>query len=164
MKLFFKKNRKFSKCQPICGSKASHMQTLCWHIMYWTCISLLLDLTEGVWRHFKACGAPYAIELQELLVVFEEHLSRSLHSWSQPTPLWLGKITDPHHQLSPFQTSELCLATVGFHFGSPEGILCSSNLTPLKALRRSCLNSLHWMLVFHFVSLHCFPPLPHLPL
>lgn len=54
-------------------------------------------------------------------MVFEEHLPRSLHAWSQPTPLWLGTITHPHHQLSSFQTSELCLATVGFHLGSPEG-------------------------------------------
>lgn len=87
------------------------------------CVSLLLDSTEGVWRHLSTHGPPRAAEVQELLLVFEEHLPRSLHSRSQPIQLWFSKITHPRRQLSPFQTSALRLATVGFHFGSPEAIV-----------------------------------------
>ena len=61
--------------------------------------------------------------MQELLVVFEERLSRSLLAGSQAAPLWLGKITHPDQQLPPVQTSEFCLAAVGFHLGSPEGTM-----------------------------------------
>lgn len=88
-----------------------------------TCVSLLLDSSEGVWRHLWAPGPARATEVQELLVVFEEHLPRSLHSWPQPSQLWFRKITHPHQQLSAFQTSALRLATVAFHFGSPEAVV-----------------------------------------
>ncbi len=38
-------------------------------------------------------------------------------------PLHFGSVRShtPPPALSSFQTSELCLATVGFHLGSPEG-------------------------------------------
>lgn len=87
------------------------------------CVFLVLASTEGIWRHLWAHGAPCATEVQEFLVVFEEHLPRSLHSRSQPAQLWFSKITHAHQHLSPFQTSVLRLATVGFHFGSPEAIV-----------------------------------------
>lgn len=81
----------------------------------------VLVATEILWRHLQARGTPGKAAVQQLLLVFAERLSRSLHARSQPTSLWLGKITHTRPPALPF--SDLTahrLATVGFHLGSPE--------------------------------------------
>lgn len=56
-----------------------------------------------------------------------------------------------------FQTSRLRRAVVAFHSGSPEGaVLFQPDTSNRLWVDWTCLNSLHWMLVFHLVSFHCF--------
>lgn len=126
------------------------------------CVFLVLDSTESIWRHLWALGAPRATEVQELLVVFEEHLPRSLHSRSQPAQLWFSKITHAHQHLSPFQTSALRLATVGFHFGSPEAIVqfqsdTAESTQETDVVWTACTAG--WFFSFCFLSLRLPPPL-----
>lgn len=117
-------------------------------------------LAGGVWRYLQAFGSADQAAVQELLVVFEEHLPRSLHSRPQPAPLWLGEITHPH----PHPHPQLCLAGVGFPLGGPPEGAVLFHLDTYKSHSgdSGCLNSLHWMLVFHLVSCHCFGP-SHVP-
>lgn len=65
-------------------------------------------------RHRQTSGPPCTAAVQELLLVFEERLSRGLHTWSQPTPLWRSKITrrntsvplsKPQNSVSPLRVS-----------------------------------------------------------
>lgn len=96
----------------------------------------VIILTEKFWRHLLPRGPQRAAAVQKLLVVFEECLSRSLHAWSQPAPLWLGELTRPTKISPSFPNLKVLSSCCRFPLWDLLRVQGCSNLTPLKTLQR----------------------------